>query len=205
MRCSLALLLGIALIPLCACAQPVYTAAERAEIIADVQTQSGDPTPIETNTAAERAAQVAADRAEIIADIQAQTGDPAPFTPLPRIKSECCWGGVHPTVDEILNETIPENEDGFPPSIYAMNESNQAELEVLNKALADAYTQALSYVDGSARALLARSQFAWRQYREVQCLAEGDREAGGSLEDVLVSNCQVRETQARVKWLKDEH
>ena len=55
---------------------------------------------------------------------------------------------------------------------------------------------------GAAAALLA-AQKAWITFRDQACIAEGYTNHGGSIEPMVVAECQTRLTTARTKDLTD--
>lgn len=53
---------------------------------------------------------------------------------------------------------------------------------------------------GYAAALL-ESQRAWLRFRDTQCVIEGGRYAGGSMQPMAVAQCKTRLTDARTRQL----
>ncbi|MBD8556601.1 DUF1311 domain-containing protein [Rhizobium sp. CFBP 8762] len=51
---------------------------------------------------------------------------------------------------------------------------------------------------GAVKALIA-AQRAWIVYRDQNCIVEGFRARGGSLESVFVTHCEIRLTKVRTK------
>lgn len=50
---------------------------------------------------------------------------------------------------------------------------------------------------------LLESQRAWLKFRDAQCLAEGFKARGGSLQPLLVSQCKSYLTELRIQQLRD--
>jgi uncharacterized protein YecT (DUF1311 family) len=65
------------------------------------------------------------------------------------------------------------------------------------------YQLAASIGDAKAKELLEKSQATWLAYRESECKLEGDATRGGSLQQMLTAECEVRLTQQRIRDLTD--
>jgi uncharacterized protein YecT (DUF1311 family) len=57
----------------------------------------------------------------------------------------------------------------------------------------------------SAVADLRSAQDAWVTYRDLQCKAEGGREAGGSIQPTIFADCMQRITRDRIQQLHDTY
>ena len=55
---------------------------------------------------------------------------------------------------------------------------------------------------GYAAALL-ESQRAWLRFRDTQCVVEGGRYAGGSMQPMVQAQCRTRLTRDRTRQLRD--
>ncbi len=68
-------------------------------------------------------------------------------------------------------------------------------------------TDAMRRLDGQAggarAAALLESQRAWLRFRDAQCVVEGGRYAGGSLQGMTITNCRTRLTEDRRVQLRD--
>lgn len=84
-----------------------------------------------------------------------------------------------------------------------------SQLKTLEVELNRTYQKALKALPESAdnryqgQAQLRRSQRAWLTYRSEQCALEGGMEGGGDLwVKLFTAECQVKETEARIQFLK---
>ena len=103
--------------------------------------------------------------------------------------------------DERLQEI--KSQSGDPLSTYDMINANLSEADALSEAVEGAYQDRLKITSYPERRLLENSQKAWVSYIDAQCIAEGAAETGGSIQVVLESSCQVRETKVRLLWLSE--
>jgi len=54
-----------------------------------------------------------------------------------------------------------------------------------------------------AEAALVKAQRAWMAYRDAQCVSYGFQARGGSMEPMLVANCEAELTRSRTDALKE--
>ncbi|MGV8938097.1 MAG: lysozyme inhibitor LprI family protein [Allorhizobium sp.] len=89
---------------------------------------------------------------------------------------------------------------------YKDDAAADAELNVqyklTKKAMAEIDANLDDQMKGAAKALLA-AQRAWIAYRDAECEAQGFQARGGSMEPMLVANCEATLSRQRTTELKE--
>ena len=85
-----------------------------------------------------------------------------------------------------------------------MNDCAQRELRAADKELNGAYGElksAYDKIDGATDALVA-AQRAWIKFRDAECSLESQPSVGGSMRNVIYSNCMTRLTADRIGQIR---
>lgn len=91
-----------------------------------------------------------------------------------------------------------------PRTQAAMNACTALDLDEAERELYRVSRTVGSTVPPDMRQGLIAAQDAWRAYRDAQCRFEGSRVAGGSLEPMVVGNCQTDLTRMQIERLSHQ-
>lgn len=103
-------------------------------------------------------------------------------------------------VSWLISETL---HPGAPLTQTDMNIDSGKRAEAAREEMERALATIAEKLDDEDKALLARSQNAWEEYRQAFCLLEGNAAKGGTLSPTLRNSCSERMAKARLQEIQE--
>lgn len=93
---------------------------------------------------------------------------------------------------------------GFAQSQMELNQQAGTQLQDADRQLNAAYTKLRTRLGPESRARLQAAEEAWIRFRDRECAFIGGPTTGGSINGMIVAQCQARLTLVRVKDLETQ-